>query len=283
METNQVIQREIEEKWSVIPHVNTAIHKAYAVLPPGNWQRFDPFLLMAEDYMKKGAFDYHPHRGMETVTYIINGELHHKDNMGHNGFLRNGDVQWMSAGKGLLHVEEGPENEFVHLLQLWVNLPANKKMTVPRYQDILWKDNPVRNEEGIMYRVISGSSGNITSATKNYVPVTMVEITAKAGHIAKQDFEEDYNGFIYVLEGSGIFGANKVAAGKREVLWMKPSVENKSEMVIEAKTDLKVLVIAGKPLREPVVASGPFVMNTDEQIKQAYSDLRTGVFGKWVS
>lgn len=282
MKRNSVIQRVVEEKWSIIPHINTSVHKAYAVLPPGNWQRFDPFLLMAEDYMKKGAFAHHPHRGIETVTYIIEGELHHKDNMGHSGFLRKGDVQWMSAGKGLLHLEEGPENEFVHLLQLWVNLPADKKMTAPRYQEILWKDTSVRNEDGVLYRVISGSSGNFTSATKNYAPVTIVEITAKAGHTAQQNFDEDYNGFIYVLEGSGIFGENKVQADKQEVLWMKPSVENKSEIVVEAKTDLKVLVIAGKPLRESVVASGPFVMNTEEQIKQAYSDLRTGVFGDWV-
>ena len=115
MEINNIVQREIEEKWSAATRVNSQIHQALIVLPPGDWLRFDPFLLMAEDNMKKGAFDVHPHRGIETVSYMIDGELHHKDNGGHNGLLRKGDVQWMSAGKGLLHIEEAPENGFAHL------------------------------------------------------------------------------------------------------------------------------------------------------------------------
>ena len=281
METNKIIQREIEDKWGVIPRVNSPIHKANLILTPVNWQRFDPFLLMAEDHMRKGAFDYHPHRDIETVSYMIDGELHHKDNGGHKGVLTKGDVQWMSAGKGLLHLEEAPESGFAHLLQLWVNMPADQKMSEPRYQDILEKDIPVCSEDGVVYRIISGSSGDVTSPTKNYAPVTMVEITVQSGFAAKQDFDEDYNGFIYILEGAGIFGANKVQAGKQEVLWMRPSVDSKSEITIEATENLKVLVIGGTPLREPVVAQGPFVMNTSEQIKEAYQDLRAGKFGEW--
>jgi len=111
----------------------------------------------------------------------------------------------------------------------------------------------------------------------------MVEITLQAGYTARQDFDADYNGFIYILEGSGIFGSNKVEASTQEVLWMRPSVDNKSELTIEAKDNMKVLVIAGKPLREPVVAHGPFVMNTERQIKEAYEDLRAGKFGVWRS
>jgi len=281
METDNIVQREIEEKWAGIPRVNSPIHKAWTVLP-SDWKRFDPFLIMAEDNMKKGAFDYHPHRGIETVSYMIDGELHHKDNGGNKGILRKGDVQWMSAGRGLLHNEEAPEGGFAHLLQLWVNLPADQKMSEPRYQDIFKKDTPVRQEGGVVYRVISGSSGNVTAATKNYAPVTMVEITVPAGVTARQDFPADYNGFIYVLEGSGTFGASNVVAGNREVLWMKPAVQNRSELTLQATTDLVVLVIAGKPLREPVVARGPFVMNTEEQIAEAYRDYREGKFGEWV-
>jgi quercetin 2,3-dioxygenase len=282
MLTNKITERKIQEKWEVYSHIDTPIHKASVILPPGDWQRFDPFLLMVEDYMKKGAFDYHPHRGMETVSYVINGELEHKDNLGHSGILKKGDTQWMSAGKGLLHLEEAAGNGFVHLLQLWINIPADKKMTEPRYQDILFPDTPVRKEEGVAYRIISGSSGNVVSLTKNFTPVMMVEITIKAGHIARQDFDKDYNGFIYVLEGSGTFGANNVQAGRQEVLWMLPSTDNKSEVVISANDDLKVLVIAGKPIREPVVARGPFVMNTEEEIKQAYEDVKDGAFGEWI-
>jgi redox-sensitive bicupin YhaK (pirin superfamily) len=281
MQANKAVQREIEVKWKSIPRINTPIHKADVLLPPGKWQRFDPFLLMAEDHMKKGAFDYHPHRGIETVSYMIDGELHHRDNRGHTGVLKKGDTQWMSAGRGLLHLEEAAENGFAHLLQLWLNLPADKKMTEPRYQEIPLSQTPVRKENGAVYRVISGSSGGVISATSNYTPVTMVEIMVSGGHTAIQDFSEDYNGFIYVLEGSGIFGANKLEGFTREVLWMSPSIDSKSEVVIQAQDDLKVLIIAGRPLREPVVAHGPFVMNTEQQIRNAYDDLRQGAFGKW--
>ena len=262
--------------------MDTPTHRARVILMPGNWQRFDPFLLMVEDYMKKGAFDYHPHRGMETVTYMINGELHHKDNLGNNGVLRKGDAQWMTAGRGVLHLEEAAENGFAHLVQLWINLPAHKKMTAPRYQNIPFENIPVRTEDGVLYSVISGSSGSVWAATKNYVPVTMVEINVKAGYTAKQDFKPDYNGFIYVLKGSGKFGLGKVEGSREEVLWMSASVDHDNEISIKAIEDLKVLVIAGKPIREPVVAAGPFVMNTERQIKQAYDDLAAGDFGEWV-
>ncbi|PWT98431.1 MAG: pirin family protein [Bacteroidetes bacterium] len=261
--------------------MDTPIHRARVILMPGNCQRFDPFLLMVEDYMKKGAFDYHPHRGMETVTYMIDGELHHKDNYGNSGILRKGDVQWMTAGKGILHLEESAENGFAHLLQIWINLPANRKMTAPRYQNILFDNIPTRMEKGIVYRVISGSSGNVMSSIENYVPITMVEINVKAGHIAKQDFKPDYNGFIHVLKGSGKFGSGKVEGSQEEVLWMTPSANHDNEISIEAIEDLKVLVVAGKPIREPVVAAGPFVMNTEQEIKQAFEDLELGRFGKW--
>ena len=282
MQLEKLVERNIQAKWKIIPRMNTPIHRARVILMPGNWERFDPFLLMVEDYMKKGAFDYHPHRGMETVTYMIDGELHHKDNFGNKSVLRKGDVQWMTAGRGVLHVEEASENGYAHLLQLWINLPADKKMTTPRYQDILFDSIPVRTEEGVMYRVISGSSGPVSSPTKNYVPITMVEINVKAGYTAKQDFKPAYNAFIYILNGAGKFGTGKVEAYQEEVLWLTTADDYHSAISIEAMQDLKVLVIAGKPLREPVVAAGPFVMNTEQEIKQAYDDLAAGKFGEWI-
>lgn len=282
MNTQQTVQREIKDKWALLPQKDTPIHKAGLALPPGNWEAFDPFLLMAEDDMKKGAFDYHPHRGIETVTYMIDGELKHMDNRGNKGELKKGDTQWMSAGKGLLHLEEAPENGFAHLLQLWVNLPSDKKMVEPRYQDILQSETPIRKEEGAEIRVISGSSGGVYSTTKNYTPVTMVEITLEAGHTVKQDFPADYNGFIYVLLGAGVFGTNEIEGKKQEVLWLSQSIDHGSEILIRATEPLKLLVIAGKPLREPVVANGPFVMNTQEQIVQAFKDYREGKFGEWI-
>ena len=133
----------------------------------------------------------------------------------------------------------------------------------------------------LKFGVISGSSGGVHSTTKNYTPVTMVEISLEAGHTVKQDLPADYNRFIYVLKGSGVFGANEVEGKKQEVLWLSQSIDHGSEISIWATEQLKLLVIAGKPLREPVVANGPFVMNTQEQIVQAFKDYREGKFGEW--
>ena len=278
MNTNS--QRKIKRTWKVSLTKNSAIHSAGLVLPSGNWSEFDPFLVMAEDIFQEHAFEVHPHRGMETVTYVLGGSLKHADNKGGSGMLQPGDAQWMTAGSGIRHLEAPPENVTVHTLQLWVNLPKANKMAAPRYQDILSSDIPVRKEEGVEYRVISGNSGEVVSTTKNYVPVTYVEIIIDADHTANQDLPADYTGFVYVLAGSGIFGDNQIKAGKGDVLLLDDVAERTgtSELIIKADEQVRVLFIAGKPLNEPVVAHGPFVMNTEEEIKQAFADFRGGKF-----
>jgi redox-sensitive bicupin YhaK (pirin superfamily) len=273
-------QRKIKKTWKVQLKKSSDIHSAGLVLPSGDSKEFDPFLIMAEDIFQKDAFDTHPHRGMETVTYVIDGVLEHSDNKGGSGILKPGDAQWMTAGSGIMHLEAPPENVTAHTLQLWVNLPKANKMAPPRYQDISSSNVPERKEEGVNYRVFSGNSGDIVSATKNYAKVTYVEIIINAEHTANQDLPSDYNGFIYVLEGSGVFGDNEVKGEKGEVLLLD-SVREKvgtSEIIIKANEKLRVIFIAGKPLNEPVVARGPFVMNTEEEIKQAYTDFRSGKF-----
>lgn len=275
-----IAQRNIKKTWKVQLKKSSDIHSAGLVLPSGDWKEFDPFLIMAEDEFQKNAFDTHPHRGMETVTYVIDGVLEHSDNKGGSGILKPGDAQWMTAGSGVMHLEAPPENITVHTLQLWVNLPKANKMAPPRYQDILSSNVPVRKEEGVNYRIFSGNSGDVVSTTKNYAKVTYVEMIIDAGHTATQDLPSDYNGFMYILEGSGMFGENDIKAGKGEVLLLD-SVNEKadtSEIIIKADEKLRVIFIAGKPLHEPVVARGPFVMNTEEEIKQAYSDFRNGKF-----
>ena len=277
---NTKAQRKIKRTWKVQLNKNSEIHTSGLILPSGNWEEFDPFLIMAEDKVRKHAFEIHPHRGMETVTYIIDGTLEHSDNKGGSGTLKPGDAQWMTAGSGIMHLEAPPENVTAHTLQLWVNLPKANKMAAPRYQDILSSKVPVRKEEGVTYRVFSGTSGNVVSTTKNYVPVTMVEITIDSGYTANQDLPSGYNGFMYILEGSGVFGRNQVKAEKGEVLLLdivKEKVDT-SEIIIKADKKLRIIFIAGKPLKEPVVAGGPFVMNTEEEIKQAYADFRNGKF-----
>lgn len=271
--------REITKVWTVRPQQESAIHKVGMVLEPGNFQEYDPFLFMAEDWFQRGVFDFHPHRGMETVTYIIEGILEHTDNKGGAGKLNAGDTQWMTAGRGIIHKEDPAEGVTVHSLQLWVNLPASHKMTDTRYQDLQSEKMPLRQEEGAQIRVFSGSSGGVSAPTRNHVPVTMVEITLEPGATVTQDLPGSYNGFIYVLEGSGTFGAKQVEGKKTQVLWMSPTGEGEeSEISITAREKLKLVLFAGQPIKENVVAYGPFVMNTEQEIREAYADFRSGKF-----
>jgi redox-sensitive bicupin YhaK (pirin superfamily) len=281
MSNQQVVQRDIKRVWHPEPHQNSPIHTAAMVLEPGRTAEYDPFLLMAEDWFQQGTFDVHPHRGIETVTYVIEGKLQHYDNQAGNGELLPGDVQWMTAGRGVIHKEDPAPGERVHSLQLWVNLPREHKMTAPRYQNLRSQDMPVRREAGAVIRVFSGASAGIQADTKNHVPVTMVEITLEAGATVSQDLPGSYNGFLYVLQGRGVFGTQQVAAEQGQALQLAEADENAdSEITISAIEPTRVLLYAGEPVREPVVAYGPFVMNTKAEIAQAIEDYQSGKFAQ---
>jgi len=273
-------QRKIAQTWKVYHFEKSEIHTVGLVLPIDDLRRFDPFLALVDDQFQSKAFDHHPHRGMETVTYVLDGELHHVDNKGGRGVLRPGDAQWMTAGSGLIHLEAPLEGTTVHILQLWVNLPKVSKMVPPRYQDILGNGVPRRIEDGVIYRVYSGNSKDVISTTKNYAPITIVEILVEPGHTANQDLPSDYRGFMYILEGSGVFGENKVKAGTGEVVLLQDLREKfvGSEITFSASNKLRVIFYAGRPLNEPVAARGPFVMNTEEELMQAYADYGAGKF-----
>jgi redox-sensitive bicupin YhaK (pirin superfamily) len=253
----------------------TPDHTVRLVLEPGHWSEHDPFLLLAEDWFVPGTFPDHPHRGIETVTFVLEGELEHRDNRGGQGVLGPGDAQWMTAGSGLIHREE-PRGR-VHTLQLWLNLPASAKMSAPRYQDLRGADMPTRIGDGFVVRVFSGASGNAVATTLNHVPVTMVEIVLESQALVSQELTGGDNAFLYVLSGSGEVGpdATPVAAG--DVVWLSPS-DADADVTVRAATELRALLWAGPPLREPVVARGPFVMNTAELIAEAYADFRAGRF-----
>jgi quercetin 2,3-dioxygenase len=280
MKNENINSREIKKIWTVNEQKISNIHTASPVLAPGAWQDYDPFLLLMEDKFEKGAFDEHPHRGIETITYIIDGSIQHYDNAtGAGGILEKGDLQFMTAGRGVIHNESPLDGEKVHLLQLWVNLPRKDKMVKPRYQNMHANDMPVRQENGALIKVYSGSSGDIVSNTLNYAPVTFVEMVLEKGASIIQDLPGTYNGYIYVLEGSGTFGENKVEAKKGQAMWLGSSDDSKwSGVQVSANENLKVILFAGEPLREPVVAYGPFVMNTEEEIRQAYRDYHAGKF-----
>lgn len=279
MSSKNVQSRGIRSVRNVVYEETSPTHKVGLVIEPGNWREYDPFLLMAEDFFQRGTFGMHPHRGIETVTYVIDGKLEHMDNRTGGGVLLPGDVQWMTAGKGIIHTEDPAVGETVHSLQLWVNLPSDKKMSEPRYQNMRAQDMPVRYEEGASIRVFSGSSKGVKADTKNHVPVTMVEFILEPKATISQDLPGSYNGFLYILEGEGTFGSKNTAGKKGQVLWLGRGDEAEmSEIEIHAKEKLHVLLYAGQPIGEKVVARGPFVMNSEEEIAQAYKDYREGKF-----
>ena len=255
-------------------------HRNRPLIPPGSDPKaVDPFLLMMEDWFPRGVFERHPHRGIETITYVIEGQFDHYDNYGNKGSLMAGDVQWMTAGRGIIHVEQPAEGTTAHLFQLWVNLPAVDKMVEPRTQNLIGADLPVRRELGAEIRVFSGKSGQVNSPTKNYAPVIMIEARLEAGTRIRQELPADYTAFLVVLDGDGLVGRDRSPVRAGDVVWLTRAADALSEVeIVGGAAPLRVLLFAGRPLREPVVARGPFVMNTEEQIRQANADYQAGRF-----
>jgi redox-sensitive bicupin YhaK (pirin superfamily) len=219
----------------------------------------DPFLIMAEDWMPRGSFALHPHRGIETVTFVIEGLLEHFDNAGHSGTIRADDAQWMTAGRGVLHEENPPLGAIAHTLQLWINLPAAQKMTEPRYQDLVAGAMPVRREAGVELRVFSGRSADVTSATLNHVPVTMLDVRIEPEARCNHDLPATDNAFVYVLEGQLKVGGAQKPVKSGQLAWLTRSDDQgPSELALTAEdAAARVLVFAGRPLREPVAFGGP--------------------------
>jgi redox-sensitive bicupin YhaK (pirin superfamily) len=258
---------------------------------------FDPFLLLDEMGPKdwkpgeaKGAPD-HPHRGFETVTYMLEGKFEHKDSRGNSGKLGPGDVQWMTAGAGVVH-SEIPEKEFLlrggrlHAFQLWVNLPQRDKMIKPRYQDVLSAKIPVAQNEdgGIKVKVIAGEALGSRAVIDTRIPIFYLHFTLQPGAKLIQSIPNEYNTFAYVINGEGLFGPaekQKVAKTGQMVTFDKAGerVAISASASNNTKSPLNLLVIGGIPLNEPVARYGPFVMNTKEEILQAIEDYRNGKMG----
>ena len=257
----------------------------YIVLKPGSWAETDPFLLMAEDWFSTNGFDWHPHRGIETITVVLEGELEHHDNREGHGVLKPGDVQWMTAGRGILHREMAHHKQQVHTLQLWLNLPAESKMVEPTYHDLRGDKVPVRREPGVDARVFSGRSGNVEAIPRvsNYVPVTMVDVRLDGdeGTSFTQEIPAGDEGFVYVVSGQGYFSTNGalVRAGQVAHLTHTSSTNGATMLSMSAKKPARFLLWTGRPLRQPIVARGPFVMNTESQIAEAFADYSAGLFG----
>ena len=249
----------------------------------------DPFLLFdhfgssnPDDYIK--GFPMHPHRGIETVTYMIEGMVDHKDSMGNAGSIRGGDVQWMTSGGGIMHEEmPRPSQREMVGFQLWVNLPASLKMTTPRYQNIVSAQIPaIKQENGVLIRVIAGEVDGIQGpVTDIFADPTYLDITVPANTAFTYSCELEHTVFAYVFEGQGLFGAEGRKSGE---LVSQPRLVVFGEAgfleVRTAEQHVRFLFISGAPLNEPIARYGPFVMNTQEEIQQALRDLKNGTFVK---
>ncbi|WP_444934140.1 pirin family protein [Microbulbifer sp. JTAC008] len=249
-----------------------------------NLEMLDPFLLLdsfesdnPNEYI--GGFPNHPHRGFETVTYMINGKIRHKDNMGNEGVIEPNGVQWMTAGKGVIHSEMPEQKDgLLRGLQLWVNLPKDKKMIDPDYQE--FEESQISSEattKGQNIKVIAGTTNLGTEGVveNRYVYPTYIDVTLAQDHKFVQNLEETHNAFIYVIEGSLNTGSKKSKLVERQLGILTKG----SQVLIEAGgKGSRFILVAGKPLNEPVVRGGPFVMNTKEELFQAFYDFNNNKF-----
>jgi len=232
---------------------------------------------------------WHPHRGFETVTYMIDGVMDHQDSQGGGGSITNGDTQWMTAGSGMLHIETPPEwlvsaGGLFHGLQLWVNLPRDRKWAQPRYQDLRSGQLGLVStaDAGALVRVIAGSVGGTTGPGSTYTPITMVHGSLAPGARLDLPWEVEFNALVYVLSGSGTVGLEQrpLAAGQLAVLGRGDFVSVTADDRQESRTPtMEVLVLGGRPIREPVAWGGPFVMNTRSEVQQAFQDFQRGRMG----
>ena len=286
------------------PHIEGAgvhLRRAFGF---GNTTDFDPFLLFddfrndnPDEYL--AGFPWHPHRGIETITYVLSGQVDHGDSLGNSGTLGSGDVQWMTAGSGILHQEmpRGDERGRMHGFQLWANLPAAMKMTAPRYQDVSGGDIPeATDDDGTRVRVVCGTFWGKTGPVEGVAAdPRYLDVWVPPGKRRTLPVETTRHAFAYIFEGSGTFrDASQPRAVKTDAVGTPaPSAADEmgnrslvlfdrgDEVVVQAgERGIRFLLISGKPLEEPVAWYGPIVMNTQQELRQAVSELRSGTFIK---
>ncbi|HLH21075.1 MAG TPA: pirin family protein [Chloroflexota bacterium] len=268
------------------------VRRAFAGVPLADLDPFVHLDQMGEVEYAPGeakGTPWHPHRGFETVTYMIDGVFEHQDSQGGGGIITNGDTQWMTAGAGILHIEKPPEQLVVsgglfHGLQLWVNLPARDKMIAPRYQDIRGQSVALLSslDGGALLRLIAGELGELRGPGATHTPITIVHATLQPGAEVDLPWRPDFNALVYVLNGAGYVGAERrpIRAGQLAVLAAGDAIRVGADRVQESRSPtLDVYIMGGLPIREPVVQYGPFVMNTPDEIAQAFADYQAGRLG----
>lgn len=268
------------------------VTRAFAGIPHAE---LDPFIHMDEmgavNYApgEPRGTDWHPHRGFETVTYIMDGRFQHQDSFGGGGLIENGATQWMTAGAGVLHIETPPAELVVsgglfHGVQLWVNLPRRQKMADPRYQNLEGTDTKLvtTHDGGALIRIIAGSIGGYAGPGSTHTPITMAHATIAAGARADIPWDPTFNGLIFVFSGSGTIGADRRPIKPGQTIVTTPgdliTLTADERQDVETPT-LEVLLLGGRPIKEPVVQYGPFVMNSRAEIIQAFEDYQSGRLG----
>jgi redox-sensitive bicupin YhaK (pirin superfamily) len=268
------------------------VRRAFAGVPI---EELDPFIHLDQmgevEYAPgepKGT-PWHPHRGFETVTYIIDGVFDHHDSNGGGGTITNGDTQWMTAGAGILHIETPPEHLVMsgglfHGFQLWVNLPAAKKWSPPAYQDLRASDVALLSspDGGALLRIIAGEVGGHEGPGSTQTPITLVHATLQPGAELRLPWRRDYNALVYTLAGHGLAGEERraVQMGQLTVFGEGDTIVMRATDVQESRSpELELLILGGLPIQEPVAWMGPFVMNTKAEVLQAFEDFQKGLLG----
>ncbi|XP_022864468.1 pirin-like protein [Olea europaea var. sylvestris] len=234
---------------------------------------FDPFLVLDEFSVSGPAgFPDHPHRGFETVTYMLQGAVTHEDFEGHKGTIEAGDLQWMTAGRGIVHSEMPAGQGTQKGLQLWINLSSKHKMIEPRYQEITSKDVSEAAKDGIKVRIIAGEALGIKSPVYTRTPTMYLDFTLNPGSHMQQPIPVSWNAFVYILEGEGIFGNPRSSPITAHHLLLLDGSGDGLEAWNKSSKSLRFILVGGEPLGEPVVQFGPFVMNSQEEIDQTVED-----------
>jgi hypothetical protein len=279
MEVRKVI--EIIEPIYVMEGAGVRLRRSIAT--PG-LDYLDPFLLFdhfgsddPHDYL--AGFPMHPHRGIETVTYMLSGTVSHQDSLGNKGTIGECDVQWMTSGRGILHEEmpQKPDKGKMEGFQLWVNLPAKLKMTNPRYQEVKSSEIPEISKDGVVIKVIAGELDGVKGPVSEiYTDPMYLDVSIPAKKSFRQDIKRGHTVFAYVFEGEGIFSENTKIPATNLIIFS----DGDSVQISSANKPVRFLLISGKPLNEAIARYGPFVMNTSEEIEEALKDLREGTFIK---